>query len=462
MESSVIIAFLTAFKDKLRGSRFFRRSAVNATSSVVEYLVQPLSIVAAAPFLIRHLGSEQFGIWVFVSMILGSVGILSTGFGDATVKYVSAYRGQGDRSGVERTIRSTLTINCALSGICALAIGVAAPVFVRSLLKVDSTLSWPAAQALRISAAILIVRSVESVFVCAQKAYERYDLAVKLNCFLRIIVVISAVFMASRSQGIVAIMWATLFWSSAVVIMQIIATTHIIGKLNCLPTLHLKALNEVAAFGCYSWLQSLAAIAVNYVDRFLLAALLGASPLGIYMLCVQISQPIHSLLSAAFNFLFPHISSRDGAGDERGVRRVFRIAMILNTALAAGISLLVFTAAKLFLPFWLGTEFVTKGSFALAILIVSYAVLATAIVPHFGLLALGRVRIVAALNIGSGGLLIAVVCLLGPRLHLVGAAVGRLVYCVIVTIAYWIVSLRAFKSRESSQNALPFSLEAAS
>src|SRR5438067_13825116 len=108
--------------DALRTSRNFRDSAANALYGIAEYVAQPLSMLVAAPFLVHKLGLEQYGIWMLVSAILGSMGILSTGFGDATVKYVSAYRGQDNAAGVERTIRATLTINTFLGGLFGLMV----------------------------------------------------------------------------------------------------------------------------------------------------------------------------------------------------------------------------------------------------------------------------------------------------------------------------------------------------
>ena len=95
----------------LRNSASFRLGASNSAYSIVEYVAQPEAMLLAAPFLVGRLGLSQYGVWMLVSAILGSVGILSTGFGDATVKYVSTYLALDDFAGIERTIRATLTIN---------------------------------------------------------------------------------------------------------------------------------------------------------------------------------------------------------------------------------------------------------------------------------------------------------------------------------------------------------------
>ncbi len=78
----------------LRQSQVFRGSATNATYSVAEYVAQPLLMIAAAPFLVHRLGLDLYGIWMLVSAIAGTVGIFGLGLSDATMKYVSAYRGR--------------------------------------------------------------------------------------------------------------------------------------------------------------------------------------------------------------------------------------------------------------------------------------------------------------------------------------------------------------------------------
>src|ERR1700722_17146382 len=138
-------------------SRNFRESSGNAFYSIAEYIAQPLSMLAAAPFLVHKLGLQQYGIWMLVSAILGSMGILSTGFGDATVKYVSTYRALNDFAGVERTIRATLTINALLGGLFGLLIWIAAPYTVDHIFKIDPDFYSTTVLALRISAIILAI-----------------------------------------------------------------------------------------------------------------------------------------------------------------------------------------------------------------------------------------------------------------------------------------------------------------
>ena len=437
----------------LNGSRTFRESAGNAAYSTAEYIAQPLSMVLAAPYLVARLGLQQYGIWMLVSAVLGSVGILSTGFGDATVKYVSAYRGRRDFEGVERTIRATLTINIALGSLFAFVVWIASPLAVHRIFKIESQFHTVSIQALRISALVLVIRSAESVFVSTLRAFERYGPAVKLNVVLRVGVTLSAVMLAASGRGIVSIMWATLTWSALIVVLQAGAARGVAGPFYVLPTLQRRALSEVFGFGCYSWLQALAAVVFGYADRFIVAALLGTTPVAIYALCIQVTQPIHSLGAAIFNFVFPHLSARHEAGDHCGSRRVFRAALFANITLAVFFCLPFVVVPKLLLRIWMGAEVAEKGWVVLQILAVSFAMLAINVVPHYTLLALGRVRLIAALNLVSGVLLTAVMTVLILVVGLPGAALGRFIYAFLLVIPYLIVAWRAIQGNAMAPTA---------
>ena len=431
----------------LRSSKNFRASAGNALYCIAEYIAQPLSMLVAAPFLVHRLGLPQYGIWMLVSAILGSMGILSTGFGDATVKYVSTYRGQNNHAGVESTIRATLTINAALGALFGLLIWFAAPYSVDHIFKIEPALHTASLQAIRISAVILAIRSVESVFVSTLRAFERYGPPVKLNVFLRIVVVASAVLLAAMGRGVSAIMVATLFWSALIVVLQAAAVRRVIGSLNPFPTLERKALTEVFSFGCFSWLQALAAVVFSYADRFLVAAMLGTTPLAIYVLCVQVAQPIHGLAAAAFNFVFPHISSRHEAGETHGPRRVFRMALLMSSALSVALALPLILFGKPFLVLWMGKQVANEGHFVLALLALAYAFMALNVVPHYALLAFGRARLIAGLNVFAGIMLTIFIAAMVPAFGLVGAGLGRIAYSMVLAVPYLIAARKAFQSR---------------
>ena len=84
-----------------------------------------------------------------------------------------------------------------------------------------------------------------------------------------------------------------------------------------------------------------------------------------------------------------------------------------------------------------GAAFAEQASVVLSIVAVGFGLLALNITGHYALLALGQVRLVAMLNLVGGLAMLAVVTALTPRVGLLGAAVGRLLYGPITSMMYF-------------------------
>jgi O-antigen/teichoic acid export membrane protein len=75
----------------------------------------------------------------------------------------------------------------------------------------------------------------------------------------------------------------------------------------------------------------------------------------------------------------------------------------------------------------MGLEFARQGWPVLSILAIGFALFAMNVTAHYALLALGRVRLVTALNLAAGAAMLLLMLALTPRFGLVGTACARLV-----------------------------------
>jgi O-antigen/teichoic acid export membrane protein len=423
---------LSLFSRLLHGGA--RLHASNAAYSVGEYIAMPILMLVSAPFLIARLGLQQYGIWMLVTAIIGSMGNLSAGFGDATVKYVSAHRGRNDMAAVERAMRATLAINLVLGGTLGLLIVVAARTLVEHVFKVPPAYYDEATRAIQISGFVVLARSLETVFVGTLRAFERYGPAVRWNVAGRTAVVTSAIVLAALGHSVDSIMLASLLVAVTTLTLQAYSAGRVIGRMVLLPSLNREGLREIASFGCFSWLQGLASVLFTYADRFIVAGFVSMDALAIYTVCVQITQPIHGVFASGFNFLFPHLSTRIGKADIDGARRLIRYMRWMNIAAAIGFIAPFLVAGKWFLTVWLGQRF-AAGFPILALLAISFGILGASVVPHYALLALGRVRFVSATTVTAGLVSLLVTVIATSLIGVKGAALGRLVFSSVVAVA---------------------------
>ncbi len=431
MRTAITWAIVTA-----RRSEKARVGIVNAAFGVLDYLAQPLAMLLAAPFLIHRLGLPQYGTWMLASATVGAAGLLSTGFGDATIRYASLFRGRGDWLRVNQVISGTILINLVLSSIVALALWALSPYAVHHWFTVEFELQSACVKALRLGSAILVVRSIDSVFVSVLRAFEQYRPAVEIAVCVRAATVTAAVGLVAKGNGVVSIMVATLAIAAVGMVLQALAVRARVGPVPLLPAWPRNALTGLFSFGSFSWLQGLSGIVFNQADRFIIGALLGTSAVAYYSVCTQAAQPIHGLISSGLHFLFPHLSARDSSGERCTLLSLVSKAFWLNTALVLLLTVPLAFLSKPLLSLWMGPTFAHQTWLVLTLLSIAFGLLGLNVTAHYTLLALGKAKYVTYLNLVAGVITLIAIGILIPRFGLAGAAAGRMLYGPITWVMY--------------------------
>ena len=430
-----------------------RTNIGNALFGVGDYVTQPLVMLVAAPYLLHHLGLSGYGLWMLATATISSSTVISSGFGDAAVKYAAMHR--RERQKLEDILRVSLLTNVILGSLLALAIWLAAPIVVSRVFSMDPSLRASALTAFRIASVILVFRTVEQVFIGAQRAHERYGPSVRINFASRAAIALGACLAVSRGYAVVGIMIVTLCVVIASTIGQAIATRLVIGPIRVLSSLDSIAASQVFSFGCYSWLQAVGGCIFTQADRLLIGALAGTTAVAYYSVCVQAAQPIHGLIASGLHFLFPHLSHRASRSSPPDLKRVVVPVLSLNAILALCFCAPIVLFGKPLLRAWMGPAVALQAGTVLSIVAVSFGLLGLNITGHYALLALGQVRLVSILNLAGGTAMLAVMMLLVPRYGLVGAAIGRLIYGPITLLMYWRLRLLILSRDTRPQSSVP-------
>ncbi len=412
------------------------RGWANAFYGVADYLVLPIGMLLAAPFLLRHLGTAQYGVWVLAGAAVSSGGIVSGGFGDAAIKYVGDCRGRGDWPGVVRIVRNMISINLVLSGILAIALWYLAPYVTRHIVKVDRELQTICLRSLRIGSGLLLMRSIESVFISTLRAFETYGSTVRISICSRTAILIFAIVLTRYGRNVVWIMVATLFISTSGTLAQALALKTKMGTFSSMPSWHRKTVSDIATFGTFSWLQAISSVVFSHADRFFVGFFMGAPAVAYYGLCVQAAQPIHGLISSGLHFLFPHLSTRLPVAPVSEIRRKVIMAFKVDVALVGALSLPLIVFGSRILTAWIGPAFGQQPPLMFPTIVFSFALLGMNVTAHYALLAVGHVRVVTYLNLLAGIVMLLVMAMLLPKHGLQGAAWARLVYGPITCLAY--------------------------
>jgi O-antigen/teichoic acid export membrane protein len=409
----------------------------NAVYGVVDYLALPIGMLLAAPFLLKHLGVGQYGVWIMTSAAVSSGGIVSGGFGDAVIKHIGQCRSREDWSGAIHIVRNMILINLALSGVLATVLWCLAPYVTRHVVKTDYELQVVCLQALRIGSVLLVIKSIEGIFINSLRAFETYGPTVRIAVCSRTAILAASVVLTGCGRNIVWIMLATVVLSLAGVLAQALALQRKIGRFLLMPSWHAKTMSDIAAFGVFSWVQAISSVVFSQADRFLVGFVIGAPAVAYYGLCVQAAQPIHGLISSGMHFLFPHFSSRYSVSPVPEIKRKVSIAIKANLIMVGILSLPVMMFGRHILRVWTGGMFDHEPSAVFPIIVCSFALLGTNVTAHYTLLAIGQIKVVTYLNLLAGIAMLLLMAILIPGYGLHGAAVARLIYGPITCLAYF-------------------------
>lgn len=434
MPSNIISVLKTL--DPRHRSEIFQRSIRNASFSTIEYVITPLLYIISTPFLVHRLGINHYGIWMLANSVAGVVGVLNFGLSEATVKYVSMYRGRRDEDGVARCILSTFTLYFFLAILMGIICWVLAPFLVKRIFKISEEDFTVAIWAMRFAGIVLALRTVGSVFLSALRGFERYDLTSKINIGTLSLMTLSSVTLVFFGYGIEVVLFGMIIVSCLSLFVSIIVIKKLVQGLNIRLTFDISSAKETFSFGLFSWVQGIAATIFAQADRLLIGALIGTSAIAYYSVSINVAQQVHAAVGASTAFIFPLVSSEKEKQDGINLKKLFNKSLLFTIIVSLSILLPLLFGGKLFLRIWMGADFAANSYVLVSILACAYFLLAVNVIPHYFLLGFGEVRFVSMTNIAGGILSLTVMAFSLPFWGINGAAIGRLFYALPVTLNF--------------------------
>ena len=410
--------------------------------SIVEYIWFPALMLATTPFFFRALGAERFGQWALLSATISFGAILSIGTGAATVRQVALRLARDDGAGVRLVVRSALGLSIA-GGLVAAA--VVAAVFGLGGSALLGKMAGGATLATGLTAAAIVaIEQLENVFTAALRGGERFRIIARIEMIVRTCQVVAAVGAVWAFGTLGALFTALIVTAAGRLVVKALVVTRWLDLDVARPSLALW--RSVIGDARWGWLQGIGGMVFGLADRFIVGGVLGAAALAHYSVASQVAQPLHALAAAGTSVIFPKISAALARGDETRLKSLLSGALallLIGTTLIAGT---VWWFRLELLTLWLGSGPAAASAPALGMLIWAYWLLALAVLPHYVLLGMGRMRLVALANLAAGIVTVIAMAWLVRGEGIVGVASARLLYGGVL-LATFLPMHRLWRSR---------------
>jgi O-antigen/teichoic acid export membrane protein len=290
--------------------------------------------------------------------------------------------------------------------------------------------------AIRVAAAAILLRALETVGVSTLRAFEEYRVTVQISTATRLLTLGTAAILALLGQRTVSILLATAAFLLLGAWMQFRQVRRLVGSVPLWPKFHRGEARLLLGVGFFAWLQALGGVIFGQVDRILLGISLGAVVVAPYALCVQFAQPIFGLTASGLHFLFPWLSAQKQERSRSEFQRTVVKAFVCNLLLvAAGAALLLLFGTKL-IRLWAGPAVAHSASGILAPIVAGSALMGLGVTGTYAMQALGLFRTVACISLAGHSTMLLVMLFLLHHEGLRGLALSRVGYGAVALIVY--------------------------
>lgn len=406
---------------------------VSPAWAVLEYGSYPLLLFIATPWFLHQLGTQHYGHWMLLTATIGFGGVLNTGTGAATIKAVSAGIGRDAVADVERAVNASLAI--AILGGCVLALAVFS-IFWFGASALLSRMGDPALVRLTgtAAAAVIWLEQLDNVFSSAMKGAEHFGQAARVEIASKTTQIVAAALLLLITPALWTLYVTLLVVAVLRLLVKAIVTCRLLGIARLRPSF--TNATEILHFAKWGWLQGVGGVMFGVADRMLIGSLLGATSLTYYSIASQLAMQVHTASAAGLSVIFPVVSRKLEARDHFSLRRVTKVTMTGNLAFGSFLAIALWLFGPELVTFWLGRDQSGPVIQVLPYLVFAYWLLAMNVTPYYMLLSLGKIRFIAISNLVAGSISILVIALIASTYGVVGVAVARILFGLIILVNF--------------------------
>lgn len=408
------------------------------------YLAQLVAAFVVSPFVVRHLGTEGYGIWSTLLSAAGYLTILDLGIHSALVRQIAVAdrtRSEAASDGASSVSLSlTSTFSTAFSLLLGLGVLVTTILFLASSTLVDflgvtEARREEALLACRIVAIDLGIGLFGAAFLGVLAGLRRF---VRINLATIGLVVVRSVvliWMLERGAGLVAVALIQLSATLVKHVLQFVVLRREVPSLRYRPrSFDPSVRDELLSYGAYSLLIVLALKVLLYTDSLVIARCLSPSDVTYYAVPASLLEHVERLALAAVAVLVPFVSATDASTGLAKHRRIWLIGTRYAALLLLPISFTIHAVGGEFLGLWMGDEIRARGAAVLSILAVAQFIALPQLLAHGILKGTGRVRFLALALLAQAVANLALSLVLVRSHGLIGVAIGTAIPLVVVAL----------------------------
>jgi O-antigen/teichoic acid export membrane protein len=404
-----------------------RRIVVNTLANGVAQSAAMLSALVLMPFLIRGLGTANYGLYLLATSISSYAVLLDLGVGASVIKMTADSSAHGDRERTGRVVSTAFAFY--------LLVGIVAAAILATLAFNAGTLFKGTAEDARLLRSLFMVAAVwqlwiwpattASAVLMGRQLYKRTAVTGLLTVAMNIAVTIAVL---ATHQGPLMLMVGTTAASFLASIVQIVFAKRALGDVPLSPRLVDTA--SFRSIFSFAWavfaIQVCSIIVYQATDRLVLGIFVGATAVALYEAAGKFQGLVSQLATFTVSAVMPMASHLGAQGRDETLRQLFLRGTKYSLMLLNPVVVVLMIVARPLLLTWLGPAFAAQA--IAAQLLISHQVLTSGTaVGDSMIVGLGQLAKRVPYAVGAALLNLTISVVLVQRIGILGVVLGTMI-----------------------------------
>lgn len=399
---------------------------------MMEFFSSALVTLAMTPFIIRSLGDNMYGLWIFIGSFLGYYGLMDFGLNSAIQRFLSRAIGLKNHEEANKVINTALVLFTIL-GLVALIfsfiIAFIFPILIKNI--TEAGLFRKIIIILGLNFALGFPLRVFSGVLCAN---IRFDLSTTVGLIKLAIRTALIIVLLKAGHGIMALAFITLVTDIGGYISQYFIVRHLYKYIIFSKTLIDKSLiRPLFGYSFYTFISQIADQLRFNIDNLVITIFIGLSSVTVFSIASRLVSYFIQFIGSAIGMLTPLFSQYEAEGDQHSIREKFIFTTKLSSYLSIMVGGILIIFGRAFIERWVGAEYL--AAYPILLVLVIPIILALMQSPSIQLLyGISKHKFFAISNSAEGIANLVLSIILVKKYGLMGVALGTAIPMIIIKL----------------------------
>jgi len=340
------------------------------TSTLTNWLSLGMNLLVGfflTPYIIKTIGTEQFGLWSLIITVVGYYGFLDLGVTGAVMRYMTWHIAKKEHDELNRVFNTALLF-FSFTGMIVIAVSLMAPRPLAYFFKIGEAGFIPFRNLILIvgiSAGIIFPSRVFSTLIRAHEQWVTYNILQSVSTAIRGILAYLSLSSGGGVTGLALVYAAVeiLFFLTAIAIVQLRYKELTIS----FQYISLSRLSPLMTFGFFSIIIQMGDLLRFQIDETLIAKYTDMTQVGVYAVAAQLFRYLSRISIATFSSIQPRLTVIAAEEGHINLSRAFLHYSGPVSLIIALFGVMAFTAGYDFLRLWLPASFTATNEAALVL-----------------------------------------------------------------------------------------------